>query len=42
MILLGIAELGSLDDDAGVAFQGLVSYFGTNVLTFSIAIGPDE
>lgn len=42
MVLLGVAELGSLNDDARIAFQGLVPYFGANVLTFSITISPDE
>lgn len=42
MILFSVAELGSLDDDAGVAFEGLIAYFGANVLSFSVAISPNE
>lgn len=39
---LCIAELGSLDLDPCVPTFGLIADFTTNVLSFTITIGPDE
>lgn len=42
VILLGVTELGSLNDDTGIALEGLIAHFGANVFSFSVAIGPNE
>jgi hypothetical protein len=39
---LGIAEPGSFDLDACISTFGLIANFATNVLSFTITIGPDE
>ena len=42
MILLSIAEFRTFDNDTRIALQSLVADFCTDMLTFSIAIRPDE
>jgi hypothetical protein len=39
---LGIAEPGAFDGNSGIALSRLFSNFGADVLTFSVAIGPNE
>lgn len=39
---LSIAESCTFDDETGVALLCLVQDLSTDVLTFTIAIGPDE
>ena len=39
---LCVAESSTLDRDSGIALLGLFANFGTDVLSFSVTIGPDK
>jgi hypothetical protein len=39
---LNVAESGSFDLNARIAFAGNVSDLGADVFTFSVTVGPDE